>query len=136
MHKTPFQVSECYSPTSSQARVLVVQASVVAYLQDLPLRFFPTICLTQENEEITTDELRTRTTSHMYSTKNSLFFGSRVAGFAINLSCLKYWLLHPFFYKEAACKGSTIKGLPYTAKAVPAKDYFTHLTLIIARKRR
>ncbi len=36
----PFQVSECYSPTSSLARVLVVQASVTAYLQDLLSRFF------------------------------------------------------------------------------------------------
>jgi hypothetical protein len=36
----PFQALECYSPTSSQARVLVVQASVGAYLQDLPSRFF------------------------------------------------------------------------------------------------
>jgi hypothetical protein len=77
-----------------------------------------------------------RTISHVSSTKNSLFFGSRVAGFASNLSCLKYWLLHPFFYEEAICKGSTGKGLPYAAKAVPAKDYFTHLTLIIARKGR
>ncbi len=34
------QVSECYSPTSSQARVLVVQASIAVYLQDSPLRFF------------------------------------------------------------------------------------------------
>jgi hypothetical protein len=88
----------------------------------------------QEKKEITTDKLRTRTTSHMSSTKNSLFFGSRLAGFASDPSRLKYWLLRAFFYKEAICKGSTRKGLPYTAKAVPAKDYFTHLTLIIARK--
>jgi hypothetical protein len=84
---------------------------------------------------MTTNELRTRTTFHVSSTKNS-FFGSRVAGFATNPPRLKYWLLRPSFYKEAKCKGSTIKGLPYAAKAVPAKDYFTHLTLIIARKGR
>ncbi len=63
-----------------------------------------------------------------------LFFGSWVAGFARDPSHLKYWLMRPFFYKEAICKGSTGKGLPYTVKAVPAKDYFMHLTLIIARK--
>ena len=80
--------------------------------------FFPTICSMQENEEMTTDELRTRTTFHVSSTKNS-FFGSRVAGFASNPSCLKYWLLHPFFYEEAICEGSTVKGLLYAAKAVP-----------------
>ncbi len=38
--KNTLQASECYSPTSSQARVLVVQAFVAAYLQDLPWRFF------------------------------------------------------------------------------------------------
>jgi hypothetical protein len=96
--------------------------------------FFPTICSTRENEEITTDELCTRTTSHVSSTKSSLFFGSQVAGFASDLSCLKYWLLCPFFYKEAICKGSTGKGLPFAAKAVSAKDYFMHLTLKIAKK--
>jgi hypothetical protein len=46
------------------------------------LDFFPTIRSTRENEEITTDELHTRTTSHVSSTKNSPFFCSRVAGFA------------------------------------------------------
>ncbi len=75
--------------------------------------FVPTICSTRENKEITTDKLCTRTTSHVSSTMNSLFFGSRVAGFASNLSCLKYLLLRLFFYKEAICKGSTGKGLPY-----------------------
>jgi hypothetical protein len=41
----------------------------------------------------------------------------------------KYWLLRPFFYKEATCKSSTVQGLLYPAKAVPSKDYFMHLTL-------
>ncbi len=91
-------------------------------------QFFSTICSTQENKEMTTDKLHTRTTFHVSSIKNS-FFGSRVAGFASDPSHLKYWPLHPFFYKEATCKGSTVKGLPYPAKAVPSKDYFTHLTL-------
>jgi hypothetical protein len=84
---------------------------------------------------MTTNELCTRTNFHVSSTKNS-FFGSWVAGFASNPSCLKYWLLHPFFYEEATCEGSTIKGLPYPAKAVPSKDYFMHLTLTNARKGR
>ncbi len=38
------------------------------------------------------------------------------------------------FYEVATCKSSTIKGLLYTAKAVPSKDYFMHLTLKNARK--
>ncbi len=86
-----------------------------------------------ENKEMTTNKLRSRTTFHVSSTKYS-FFGSRVAGFASNPSHLKYWLLRPIFYKEATCKGSTIKELPYPAKAVPSKDYFTHLTLTNTRK--
>ncbi len=97
--------------------------------------FFSTICSTWENEEMTTNKLRTRTTFHVSSTKNS-FFGSWVADFASNPSCLKYWLLRPFFYKEATCKGSIVKGLPYPAKAVPSKDSFMHLTLTNARKGR
>ncbi len=97
--------------------------------------FFPTICPMQENNEMTTNKLRTRTTFHMSSTKNSLF-ESRVVSFASNPSCLEYWLLRPFFYKEATCKGSTVKGLLYAVKTVPLKDYFTHLTLTIARKGR
>jgi hypothetical protein len=72
----------------------------------------------QENEEMTTNELRTRKNFHVSSTKNS-FFGSQVAGFASDPSCLKYWILHPFFYKEAICEGSTVKGLLYAVKAVP-----------------
>jgi hypothetical protein len=40
LYKTPFQASEYYSPTSSQAWVLVIQSSVAAYLQDSPSRFF------------------------------------------------------------------------------------------------
>ncbi len=64
------------------------------------------------------------------------FFGSRVAVFTSNPSCSKYQLLCPFFYKEATCKGSTIKGLFYSAKEVPWKDYFTHLTLTNTRKGR
>jgi hypothetical protein len=119
--------------TSSQARVLVIQASIAAYLTRFTIIFFPMIHSTRENKEMTTNELRTRTAFHMSSTKNS-FFGSQIVGFASKPSHLNYWLLHPFFYKEATCKGSTIKRLPYPAKAVPSKDYFTHLTLTIARK--
>jgi hypothetical protein len=40
MYKNALQASECYSPTSSQARVLVVQASITAYLTRFALDFF------------------------------------------------------------------------------------------------
>ncbi len=58
------------------------------------------------------------------------------SGFLKRPISLKYWLLRPFFYEEATYKISTIKGLLYAAKAVPSKDYFTHLTLKNARKGR
>ncbi len=57
------------------------------------------------------------------STKNVFWFTS--SGFLKRPILLKYWLLRPFFYKEARCKSSTIKGLLYAAKEVPSKDYFT-----------
>jgi hypothetical protein len=97
----------------------------VAYLTRFTVNFFPTILSMREMEEMTTDELRTRTTFHVSSTKNS-FFGSRVAGFASDPSCLKYWLLRPFFLRGShmqreyhkrttlSSKSSTIKGLLYT----------------------
>jgi hypothetical protein len=136
MHKTPFQASECYSPTSSQARVLVVQASVGGYLQDLPLGFFSYDSLNARKWRnyywwATYEDKFSRVLNQEF-----LIFGSWVASFASGPSCLKYWLMHHFFYKEAICKTSTGQGLPYAANAVPAKDYFTHLTLIIARKGR
>jgi hypothetical protein len=87
----------------------------------------------RENKEITTDELRTNNFSRVLNQELPLFC-SGVVGFTSNPSCLKYWLLRPFFYEEAICEGSTGKGLPYAAKAVPAKDYFMHLSLILARK--
>jgi hypothetical protein len=40
-YKNALQASECYSPTSSQARVLVIQASVVAYSTRFAVDFFP-----------------------------------------------------------------------------------------------
>jgi hypothetical protein len=36
----PFKLRSRYSPTSSKERVLVVQAAVTAYLQDLPSKSF------------------------------------------------------------------------------------------------
>ncbi len=112
MYKTPFQASECYSPTSSQARVLVVQASIAAYLQDLPSRIFSYNSLNaRKRRNHFVDVLRTRTTSHVSSTKNSLFFGSRVAGFASNPSCLNIGSCVPFSTRKPQAKG------------VPEKDY-------------
>jgi hypothetical protein len=134
--RTTFKRRSCYSPTSSQAKVLVEQASAVGYLTRFAIKyFFSTIRSRRENEEITTDKPRTRTTFQRVLNQE-FFFGSWVAVFSRDPSCLKYWLLGPFFYKEATCKSSTIKGQLYAAKAAPSKDYFTHLTLTNARKGR
>ncbi len=65
-----------------------------------------------------------------------ILFWFTSSGFLKRPVLLKYWLLRPFFYEEATCKSSTVKGLLYAAKAVPSKDYFTHLTLKNARKGR
>ncbi len=59
--RTPFKRRSCYSPTSNQARVLVVQAFVAAYLQDLPSKSFSYKSLKQGNKKNTTDKLLTRT---------------------------------------------------------------------------
>ncbi len=40
MYKNALQALECYSPTSSQARVLVIQASIAAYLTRFAVKFF------------------------------------------------------------------------------------------------
>jgi hypothetical protein len=131
----PFKRWKCYSPFSRQARVLVVQASVAAYLQILPPRFFSYDSLNSRKRRIHTDELHTKAT-FTHSQPRIPFFCLRVAVFTNNPSRLKYWLLRFLFYKEAMCEGSTGNGLLYAAKAVPAKDYFTHLNLTIARKGR
>jgi hypothetical protein len=86
----------------------------------------------QENKKITTNKLRARTTFQHFLNQDFFWFTSR--GFLKRPVLLKYWLLRPFFYKEATCKSSTVKGLLYAVKAVPSMDYLTHLTLKNARK--
>ncbi len=131
--RMPFKRQSHYSPTSSQARVLVVQASVMTYLQDLPSRFFPyDSCNARKRENY----YQRATYKGNFSTcpQPRILFWFTSSRFLKRPVLLKYWLLSPFFYKEATCKSSTVKGLLYTAKAVPSKDYFTHLTLKNARK--
>ncbi len=72
--RIPFKHRKCYSPTSRQARVLVLQASVAAYLQDYPSRFFSYDSLNARKQRIHTDELHTRATFQVSSTKNSFFW--------------------------------------------------------------
>jgi hypothetical protein len=129
----PIKRRSRYSPTSSQARVLVVQASVVVYLQDLPSRFFSYNLHNARKQE---NYYRQAMYKDNFSTcpQPRILFWFMSSGFLKRPVSLKYCLLRPFFYKEATCKSSTIKGPLYPAKAVPSKDYFTHLTLKNARK--
>ncbi len=129
------QALECYSPTSIQVRVLVVQASVLAYLQDSPSRSFSYDLRNGRKQE---HNYQQATNEDNFSTcpPPRILFWFTSSGFLKRPVLLKYWLLCPFFYEESMCKSSTLKGLLYAAKAVPSKDYFTHLTLKNARKGR
>ncbi len=122
--RTTFKHWSRYSPTSSQGRVLVKQASVAAYLTRFAIIFSPTIHSMQENKEITTNELCMRTTFQRVLNQE-FFFGSQVVVFSRDPSCLKCWLLHPCFLRGShmqkqyhkrttlRSKSSTIKGLLY-----------------------
>jgi hypothetical protein len=135
--RTTFKRWSRYSPTSSQGRVLVEQASVAAYLTRFAINFFSYDLLNARKRKklLPTSYVRGEL-FNVSSTKNSflVFFWFTSSGFLKRPISLKYWLLHPFFYEEAMCKSSTVKGLLYAAKVVPSKDYFMHLILKNARK--
>jgi hypothetical protein len=59
------------------------------------------------------------------STKKFLFLVHEYLGSERPVS-FEYRLLRDLVYEEAMCEGSSDNGLPYTAKVVPTKDYFTH----------
>ncbi len=117
--RTPFKRQKCYSPTSRQARVLVVQASVGAYLQDSPLRFFSYDLLNARKLRSSYQQATYKGNFSSVLNQEFLFFGSRVAVFTSNPSCVKYWLLCPFSTRKPCGKGSTGNRLLYAAKAVP-----------------
>jgi hypothetical protein len=133
--KKTLQELECYSPTSIQARVLVVQASIAAYLQDLPSRYFSYDLRNARKQENNYQQAMYEDNFSMCPPPRILFWFTS-SGFLKWPILLKYWLLRPSFYEEATCKSSTAKGLLYAAKTVPSKDYFTHLTLKNVRKGR
>jgi hypothetical protein len=122
-----------YSPTLSQGRVSVKQASVAAYLTRFAAEFIPFDLLNARKQK---NYYRQATYEDNFSTfpQPRILFWFTSSGFLKRPVLLKYWLLHLFFYKEATCKSSTVKGLLYAVKAVPSKDYSTHLILKNARK--
>ncbi len=82
--RTPFKRWKCYSPTSRQVRVLVVQASIAGYLQDSPSSFF---FLRFAQREKAKNSYRQATYEGNFSrvlNQEFLFFGSRVAVFTSN----------------------------------------------------
>ncbi len=111
--RTPFKHRKCYSPMSRQARVLVVQASIAAYLQDLLLRFF--FLWFAQHKKVKNSYWPATYEGNFSCVLNQefLFFGSQVVVFTSNPSRLKYWLLIPFYMRKPC------------AKAVPETDYFT-----------
>ncbi len=117
--RTTFKRRSRYSPTSSQGRVLVKQASVAPYLTRFAVEFF---FLRVAKREKTKNYYRRATYKDNFSTfpQPRILFWFTSSGFLKRPILLKYWLLRPFFYKEATCESSTIKGLLYAAKAVPS----------------
>jgi hypothetical protein len=132
-YKNAFQALEPLQPYFKSSKGISQQASVTAYLQDSPSRFFSyDWCNTRKQENY----YRQATYEDNLSTCSQprILFWFTSSGFLKRPVLLKHWLLCPFFYEEATCRSSTVKGLLYAAKAVPSKDYFMHLTLKNARK--
>ncbi len=122
--RTPFKHRKCYSPTLSQARVLIVQASVAAYLQDLPSRFFSYNSLNSRKQRIHTDKLRTRATFTCPQPRIPFFWFTSSGA---HKQPILFEVLAPVFFilrgshvqrqdwKQTTLRGksSTIKGLLY-----------------------
>jgi hypothetical protein len=135
-YKNALQGSEPLQPYFKSSKgIRVIQASVRAYLQDLSSRFFS---YNLRNARKLENYYQWATYEDNISTcpQPRILFWFTCSGFLKRPILLKYWLLCPYFYKEATCDSSTVKGLLYAAKAVPSKDYFTHLTLKNARRGR
>ncbi len=113
-YKTLFQASECYSPTSSQAKVLVVQATVAAYLQDLPSRLF------------SNDSLNARKGRNYYWQATYKDNFSRV----LNQKFPFFWFTSSGFCKqpilfEVLAPASLVSTRKAYAKGVPENNYLT-----------
>ncbi len=122
--RTPFKRWKCYSPTSRKARVLVVQASVAAYLQDSPLRFFSYDLLNSRKRRIHTDKLHTRATFTCPQPRIPFFW---FTSSSVHKQPASFEVLAPAFFillgshvrrqyrKQTTLrsKSSTIKGLLY-----------------------
>ncbi len=67
-----------------------------------------------------------KATFRVSQTKNS-FFGFTSVGVLKRPISVEVSDPAFLFYEEAMCKGSSGKGLLCAAKAVPEKNYFTHL---------
>ncbi len=129
----PFKRWSRYSPTSIQARVSVVQASVTAYLTRFAIDFFSYDLLNMRKQRIYywRATYKDNVSTHLQPRIPFLFTSSGFLKRPVSFEALAPM---SFFCEEAKCEGSTIKGLLYAAKAVPSKDYFMHLTLKNARK--
>ncbi len=109
----PFQVSECYSPTSSQARVLVVQASVAVYLQDFPSRFFSYDSLNARKWRRSYQQATYKGNFSSVLNQEFPIFWFTSSSVYKQPVLLKYWLLRPFSTRKPC------------ARVVPEMDYYT-----------
>ncbi len=108
--KNAFQALECYSPTSSQVRVLVIQASVAAYLQDSPLRFFSCDLLNTRKQR---NSYQRATYEGNFSRVLNQEFLFLFTSSGVHKQPVLCEVLAPasLLYKEATCKGSILKRL-------------------------
>ncbi len=101
--RTAFKRQSCYSPTSSQGRVLVGQASVVAYLTRFAVKFISYNLLNVR-------KLKNYYQRATYEDNFLLFPQPRIlflfmsSGFLMRPISLKYWLLRPFSTKKPHAK--------------------------------
>ncbi len=117
-NKNDLQASEPLQPYFKSRKGISQTSLRCSVLNKICHQFFsPTICSTRENKKL----LLTSYVRDNFSMcpRPRILFWFKSSSFLKRPVLLKLWLLHPFFYKEATCKSSTIKGLLYTAKAVP-----------------
>jgi hypothetical protein len=118
-YKNAFQALEVLQPYFKSSKGISRTSFHFGVLRGFAVRFFSYDLLNSRKQKIHTDELRTKATFTCPQPRIPFFLVQVVAVNTSDPSHLKYWLLCPFFYKEAMCKGSTRNGLLYAANAVP-----------------
>ncbi len=90
MYKNVLQALEVLQPYFKASKGISRTSLCRGILTRFAINFFSYNLLNVRKQRIYTDELHTRATFQVSSTKNSFFFGSQVAVFTSDPSCLKY----------------------------------------------